>query len=145
MNLISQKHLYDCGVACVYNVLKQNHIEIDYKDLEKDLKTTTLWGTLPKHISSVLDVYKQEVFWQIWIILVDGDKFYLNDEDRDDYGHYINIVWKENDLYKVFDPYYGKFHLLTKDQLYSQSQNVLVGKKTRYDRITFWNTFDFLK
>lgn len=139
MELRMQKYKYDCWVAAMYNLLQKNEILMDYKELEKSLKTTKLWGTIPQN----LDIFIQNIFQNshpiFGILLVDGKKFYNDDED---YGHYVNIISQKDEKYEFFDPYDGKKHFFTLEEIKYLSQNVLVWKTTRYNGIIFWNTFD---
>lgn len=141
MEFKKQKHQYDCGVAATFNLLSNSWIEISYQELEKLLQTTTLWGTFPKNIDDTLKSYFSNKNFKIWILLIDWNKFY---NDNIDYWHYINIIWFQKGKYKIFDPYDWRYYLLNKKDILDISKNVLVWKKTRYNDIILWNSFDLI-
>ncbi|MDP2091143.1 MAG: hypothetical protein Q8K30_06125 [Candidatus Gracilibacteria bacterium] len=135
---IKQKYKYDCGVAGVYNLLKSVNIDFDYLDLKKELNTTTLWGTIPKNIDNFLinnGYYNLD--FKISLVLVSSDKFYSSNEE--DYGHYINIINICNNIYKVFDPWDGRYYYIEKSKLINMTLNVLVGPKFRYNKVKYLN------
>jgi len=135
MNLVKQKYKYDCWVAAVYNLLKLSNIDYDYSQLKIDLNTTSIWWTFPKNIQTFLSKYNL-VNFDYSIILVSSDKFYS--DDNQDYWHYVNIIWFENDKYKIFDPWDWLYYQLSIWELKRVSENVLVWKNTRFNNITFW-------
>lgn len=136
-----QKYKYDCWVAATFNMLRNSWINLDYHELEKMLQTTKLWWTFPKNIIEFLKNNFFDVDLKNGILLIDSHKFY---NDNIDYGHYVNIAWIVDWKYKIFDPYDGQTHFLTKKEILNVSKNVLVWKTKRFDNIILGNTFDLV-
>lgn len=116
IQLIKQKHDWDCGVAATQTIL--NYFNIKPKNLIKKLKSNKQLGTNPENIIKVLNEYNLKVKEKknctlLYLRNIEHKNtlcllsYYFYDYNVDHYAIYNRI---NNNFLFLYDPWYGSDH-----------------------------------